>query len=321
MSSLFARSKGLVARLWHIDAPLTVTALSMLLALAAFGLGLWLDPRLVLGAPVWLKPAKFAASIAIYCLTLVWVFSQLPAHVRTRQVVGWTTAVAMLVEMVIIGGQAARGTTSHFNVSTPLNAVLWAIMGSAIVLQTLSTIAVAVALFRERFADRALGWALRLGMVMTIAGAFIGGVMTRPTEAQLAEMRSGHPALSGAHTVGADDGGPGLVVTGWSREHGDVRAAHFMGLHALQVLPLLALALRRSRAARDRHVRLVFTAAGSYTGLIGIVLWQALRGQSLIAPDAATAAALLAWLGVTLALAWRALARRALPNGAAIAAL
>jgi hypothetical protein len=321
MSSLFARSKGLVARLWHIDAPLTVTALSMLVALAAFGLGLWLDPRLVLGAPVWLKPAKFAASIAIYCLTLVWVFSQLPAHVRTRQVVGWTTAVAMLVEMVIIGGQAARGTTSHFNVSTPLNAVLWAIMGSAIVLQTLSTIAVAVALFRERFADRALGWALRLGMVMTIAGAFIGGVMTRPTEAQLAEMRSGHPAASGAHTVGADDGGPGLAVTGWSREHGDVRAAHFMGLHALQVLPLLALALRRSRAARDRQVPLVFTAAGSYAGLIGIVLWQALRGQSLIAPDAATAAALLAWLGVTLALAGRTLAHRALPNGTALTAL
>lgn len=321
MSSLFARSKGLVARLWRIDAPLTATALFMLVALAAFGLGLWLDPRLVLGAPVWLKPAKFAVSIAVYCLTLVWVFSQLPAHVRTRQVVSWTTAAAMLIEMGIIGAQAARGTTSHFNISTPLNAVLWAVMGSAIVAQTLSTVAVAVALFRERFADRALGWALRLGMVITIAGAFLGGVMTRPTEAQVAEMRAGRPAVSGAHTVGAADGGPGLAVTGWSREHGDVRAAHFMGLHALQVLPLLALALRRSRATRGQQLRLMFTAAGSYAVLAGIVLWQALRGQSLVAPDAATAAALLTWLGLTVALVVHTLARRPLPSGAAITAV
>lgn len=321
MSSLFARSESLPARLWGIDAPLTATALLMLFTLAASLLGLWLDPRLVLGAPVWLKPAKFAASIFIYCLTLVWVFGQLPAHVRTRRVVSWTTAAAMLVEMGIIGAQAARGTTSHFNISTPLNAALWMIMGSAIIVQTLSTVAVAVALFRERFADRALGWALRLGMLITIAGAFLGGVMTRPTQAQVAEMRAGHPAVSGAHTVGAADGGPGLPVTGWSREHGDVRAAHFMGLHALQVLPLLAVALRRSRASREQQVRLVFGAAASYVGLVGIVLWQAVRGQSLVAPDAVTTAALLTWLGLTVALAVRGFARRGLPSAAALTAL
>jgi hypothetical protein len=321
MSSLLARSKALLARLWRLDAPLTATAGFMLAALAAFGLGLGLDARLVLGAPVWLKPAKFAASISVYCLTLLWVFSLLPGHVRTRKLVGWTTAAVMLIEMGIIGTQAARGTTSHFNVSTPLDAALWMIMGSAIVTQTLSTIAVAVALFRERFADRALGWSLRLGMVITIAGAFIGGVMTRPTEAQVAEMRAGRPSVSGAHTVGAGDGGPGLAVTGWSREHGDVRIAHFVGLHALQALPLLALALRRSRAGRDQQVRLVFTAAGSYVALVGILLWQALRGQPLAAPDAATLAALLVWLGLTSAAAWRALAGRALPSGAAAAAV
>jgi hypothetical protein len=69
MSSVLARSKALLVRLWRIDAPLTATASFMLVALAAFGLGLGLDQRLVLGAPVWLKPAKFAASIAVYCVT------------------------------------------------------------------------------------------------------------------------------------------------------------------------------------------------------------------------------------------------------------
>jgi len=318
MPSFLARSKALVARSWRIDAPLTGTTLLMLGLLGAFGLGLALDPRTVLGAPVWLKPAKFAASIAIYCATLVWVFSHLAEHQRTRKVVGWATAAAMLIEMAIIGGQAARGTTSHFNVSTPLNTVLWAVMGSAIVAQTLTSVAVAVALFRERFADRALGWALRLGMVLTIAGAFLGGAMTQPSQAQLADMRAGHARVSGAHTVGGSDGGTGLAVTGWSREHGDLRIAHFLGLHALQALPLVAIALRRSRAAREQRVRLVFTAAGSYLGLVGILLAQALRGQSLFAPDAATLGMLLAWGTLTAASVWRSAGRRALPRAAAV---
>ena len=318
MPSLLARSKALVVRAWRVDAPLTGTALLMAGLLAAFALGLAFDPRTVLGAPVWLKPAKFAVSIAVYCATLVWVFSHLSEHARTRKVVSMATAAAMLIEMAIIGGQAARGTTSHFNVSTPLDTVLWAAMGSAIIAQTLTSIAVAVALFRQRFADRALGWALRLGMVLTIAGAFLGGAMTQPTRAQLAEMRAGHGVVSGAHTVGAADGGPGLAVTGWSRDHGDLRIAHFLGLHALQVLPLVAVALRRTRARRDQQARLVLTAAVSYASLVAMVLGQALRGQSLFAPDAATLGAIVAWAALTSAFAWRSLARRSLPSGAAV---
>jgi hypothetical protein len=314
MPTLIARSRTQLVRLWRIDAPLTATALVMLVLLGAFGLGLWLDPRTVLGAPVWLKPAKFAASIALYCLTLVWLFGFIPAHIRTRRVVSSVTTAAMLLELLIIGVQAARGTTSHFNVSTPLDAIAWIVMGLAIVVQTISSIAVAVALFRQRFEDGALGWALRLGMVITILGASLAGAMTQPTEGQLSEMKAGRVSVSGAHTVGAPDGSPGITATGWSREHGDLRVAHFLGLHALQVLPLLALALRRTRTSRAQRVQLVFALAGSYVGLVGIVFWQALRGQSLVAPDDTTLGVLLGWALLTGALIWRALAQRALPT-------
>jgi len=66
-------------RLWITDAPLTFTGLLMIGALAATLAGLWFDPRVITGMPAWLKPAKFAISIAIYAFTLVWVFTYLPA--------------------------------------------------------------------------------------------------------------------------------------------------------------------------------------------------------------------------------------------------
>jgi hypothetical protein len=320
MLSLISALEARLVRFWRNDAPLTATAGVMVVALVACAVGLVLDPRLVTGAPVWLKPAKFAVSIAAYCLTLAWLFGYIPAFVRTRRIVGWGSAAAMLLELGIISLQAARGTTSHFNVSSPLNAALFAIMGIGIVAQTLSTIAVAVALFRQRFAERSLGWAARLGMVITIAGALLGGVMTRPTDAQLVEMRAGQVTLSGAHTVGARDGAPGMPVTGWSREHGDLRVPHFLGLHALQVLPLLALGLRRTRTSSGQRVRLVFTLAASYAALVGVLFWQALNGHSSFAGDPSTLTPLLAWLGLTGLLTWRALAPSAQASQAAIAA-
>ena len=103
---------------------------------------------------------------ALYCLTLAWVFSYLPE---------WPRAAARSsdaapprrwwLEVVMIAGQAARGTTSHFNVATPFDAIVFVAMGAIIVAQTFLAVALAVALWRQRFADPALGWALRLGLV------------------------------------------------------------------------------------------------------------------------------------------------------------
>ena len=314
------RLRGQLARMWTASPPLTAVGLLMLAILVPSLLGLLFDPRLITGMPAWLKPAKFAASIAIYTLTLAWVFTQLPEWPRLRRLVGWVSAAVFVLEVAIIDTQAWRGTTSHFNVGTPLDRILFGIMGLAIVVQTLSSIAVAAALWRHRFTDPALGWALRLGMAMTIIGATAGGMMTRPTSAQLDEARAtGLMAVAGAHTVGAPDGGPGLPGTGWSTEHGDLRVAHFVGLHALQTLPVVALLLPRRRVDDRRRARAVLVAAGSYAALFAILLWQALRGQSVFAPDFTTAMVMAAWILVTLGAAGAVLvARRPTPFPAAI---
>ena len=269
-------------RLWRTEPVLTGTGLFLAGLALPFALGVVLDPRVITGAPAWLKPLKFAISTAIYSFTLAWVFGFLPDWTRTRRIVGRATAFVMLFEVAIIAGQAARGTTSHFNTGTPLDMALFAVMGLAITVQTVLSIAVAAALWRQRFEDPALGWALRLGMTLTIAGAFTGALMTRPTAAQLAEVRVTHQMpISGAHTVGAPDGGPGLPLTGWSTRHGDVRVPHFVGLHALQVLPLFVLIALRGR--RDRlRVALTLAAGAAYAGLFVVLLVQALRGLPVV---------------------------------------
>lgn len=173
-------------------------------------------------------------------------------------------------------------------------------MGSAILLQTLVSVAVAVALWRQRFAEPPLGWALRLGMVLTILGALTGPLMTRPTPDQLAHARAGgRMATIGAHSVGGVDGGPGVPVTGWSREHGDLRVPHFVGIHALQVLALVAIGLRRWRRPELVRIRAILIAGTSYALLFILLLWQALRGYSVTAPDRTTLAAVAVWAIVT----------------------
>ena len=287
-------------RLWQTSPELIATALLMLVVLAGATAGLALDPRLITGAPAWLKPTKFATSIAIYSVTLAWTFTFLPEWTRTRRIVGWSTAAAMVIEMTIIAGQAWRGTASHFNVATPLDLALFSVMGLTIVVQTFLSVAVAWALWKQQFGDASLGWALRLGMTMTIVGAFTGGLMTRPTAAQLDAARAGERmTVAGAHTVGAIDGGPGVPGTGWSREHGDLRVPHFLGLHALQALPAIALVLRRRRLDGEVRVRLVKVAAASYAALFAILLVQALRGVPLVAPDATTLGQLGVWVVLT----------------------
>jgi hypothetical protein len=143
-------------------------------------------------------------------------------------------------------------------------------------------------------------------MTLTIVGALTGPLMTRPTAAQLADARAGkRMTVAGAHSVGGSDGGPGLPVTGWSREHGDLRVPHFVGLHAVQALTLVAVGLRRWRRPEAVRVRALLAAAASYASVFFLLLWQALRGQSVVSPDASALASIVIWAVVTvLVLGW-----------------
>jgi hypothetical protein len=219
---------------------------------------------------------------------------------RRLRLAGTIFAAVAAFELALIALQAARGVPSHFNYATRLDAAVFTVMGTSISLLWLAELYLTVRAFRHRFATPVRTWAIRLGLVGALASGAAGFLMARPTPDQMSAIRAGRPTPAlGAHTVGAPDGGPGLPVTRWSQTGGDLRVSHFIGLHALQALPLLALFLERRRRTAARPM----AAAGVvWLGLFGVTLVQALRGQPLAAPDLMTwsllAAVLLLGAGV-----------------------
>ncbi len=264
---------------WTNSPPLTAVSGIMLAAFILSVAGYFLDPRIITGVPAWLKPAKFGISSAIFCGTIAWLFGFITIWPRFRSFLGWALATGLVVEVSIIDLQAARGTTSHFNITTPLDGTLFAIMGVTILILWLSSIGVLVLLMRQTFRNPAWALALRSAMLITVLGSALGGLMTRTTPRQTQERRLHQPVITnGAHTIGGPDGGPGLPVVGWSTQHGDLRVPHFLGLHAIQIVPLLAWFVSRRRNAWN----LTAIAAAGYFFLIAILAWQALEGQPLI---------------------------------------
>jgi hypothetical protein len=269
---------------------LILTAGSVLLTIVA-AVGIFTDPRILTGVPIWLKPFKFAVSFVVYGWTLAWMLAILPRRSRPAETAGIVILGVAIVELTIIVFQVIRGRTSHYNVATPLDAILWSAMGTSIMVLFLAHVVIAVAALRQRIPDRAAAWAIRLGLLISLLGMALGFLMT---------SQGGTPDAIGAHAVGVPDGGPGMPLTGWSTTGGDLRIGHFIGLHALQALPLLAYLIGRGgRLGTVARTRLVLIGGGAYTVLVLLLTWQALRAQPLLKPDATTLIAFAALAAVT----------------------
>ena len=283
---------------------LTLLGTGMLGLIAVCVAGLVLDARVITGAPAWLKPLKFSISIAVYAFTLVWMLTFVTGRLRGWLVGGlsFVIMVGFVVEMAIIVTQVVRGTMSHFNHTTAFDGYLFSAMGLAIVVIWLATLLAAVLLLVQRLPDPTLAWGLRLGIALSLAGMALGSLMTaRPDTTRFNAGTSHEIVAVGSHSVGTSMGGPGLPVVGWSTQGGDLRVPHFVGIHALQALPLVAWAIRRTRFGTPHQVALVWIAGFAYGGVTWLLTWQALRAQPLHQPDAATLTALATLAGIAAA--------------------
>jgi hypothetical protein len=288
---------ALVHQTWRTNRLLTIAGLVHLAVIPLILVAALLDPQTILGQPAWVKPLKFAISGAVYLFTFGFLLTYVQGWPRLKGFAANATGVALLVETALITMQVVRGRASHFNFATSFDAMVFNIMGSFIVLVAVLNLLLALALLIQRLPDPVMAWGLRLGVISAFAGMAVAFLMTQPTPTQRAQLASGQPAtVVGAHSVGVEDGGPGLPLVGWSTEGGDLRIPHFVGLHGMQVLPLVGWRLTQSTVRRRlpaRHrLALVWIAGAGYLGLTALLTWQALRGQPLIAPDLMTGSAL-----------------------------
>ena len=287
-----------------------VSAMAVLAVVSA--VGVLVDPRVLTGAPIWLKPFKFSVSFVLYGITLAWMLSLLPRRSRTAEWAGTVIVAMSLIEMVVIVGQVLRGTTSHYNGTTPLNAALFTAMGASIVVLFVAHFVIGIVVLRRR--DRGPGRRVRGRAGGSACPCW---ACWRRCRWCCPPRSRGSRGSAGAHSVGVPDGGPGLPLVGWSTTGGDLRIGHFVGLHALQALPILAILLSRflgTRLDERTRVRLLVVAGGAYGVLTMLLTWQALRGQPLLRPDALTLAAVAALVVATATAAGVVVARRRRPE-------
>lgn len=238
---------------------------ALLFAAAALcGILILFTSKQVLGINSFIKPCKFFISTGIYAWTMGWIAFYLDEEKKVT-LFNWVVIIVLAFETVYIFLQAALGQLSHFNTSSKFHAGMFTVMGVAISIMTLWTGYIAYLFFAKSFPEltAAYLWGIRLGLVLFVIFAFEGGLMGSRL----------------AHTVGAADGGEGLPLLNWSKRNGDLRVAHFVGMHALQLLPLFGFYISRS-------VEVTVGFAVLYFIVTTVFMIQALKGRPLFRPKA-----------------------------------
>ena len=210
----------------------------------------------------WYKPFKFAFSTFLFVWAMAWYCYYLPNF--NIKLFNWSVIILLGFEIFYIAFQASKGQLSHYNLSTPVYATLYSIMAIAATLVTLYTAYVGLLFFKYDFPKlpNYYVWAIRLGILIFVVFSFEGFAMGSRLN----------------HSVGALNDNSNWLILGWSKTVGDLRVSHFIGMHALQVLPFLSYFVLK-------NTKLTIGLSVVYGLLAVITLIQALKGRPLIKSD------------------------------------
>jgi len=211
------------------------------------------------GVNAWFKPFKFAVSIGLFSWTMAWYCHYLSDFNVAS--FNWTVIILFGFELVYIAFHASKGQLSHFNFDTPLYSILYSLMGLAAVIVTLYTAYIGFLFFTQTFPNLPSHyvWAIRLGILIFVVFSFEGALMS-------SQM---------SHSVGAINDNSNWWIIGWSKTVGDLRVSHFIGMHALQILPLLSFYV-------FKNTKTTILISILYGLLATSTLVQALKGKPII---------------------------------------
>lgn len=212
----------------------------------------------------WYKPFKFAFSTFLFAWAMAWYCYYLPNF--NIKLFNWSVVILLGFEIFYIAFQASKGQLSHYNLSTPVYSILYSLMALAATAVTLYTAYVGLLFFKYDFPDlpNHYLWAIRLGIIIFVVFSFEGFAMGSRLN----------------HSVGAINDNSNWFIIGWSKTVGDLRVSHFIGMHALQILPFLSYYLLK-------NTKLTVGLSIVYGLLALVTLIQALQGKPLISSNKA----------------------------------
>ena len=227
-----------------------------------------MDDRTLMGVNVWMKPLKFSISVAIYILTVGFLMTLYPFSKKKKNLINNIVCWTLLIELGLIMYQASGGVQSHYNISNPFDGLIFTAMG---ILIAINVIIMALFIFEtirlKLKTPKLLQWAILLGWVIVFFGSWVGGQM-------ISEM---------SHNIGVEDGGPGLPLVNWSTIAGDLRVAHFFGLHGLQIIPIFALLISNKSKTTTKNQIIIVTVFGlAYALFVGYTFYQAKQGLPFV---------------------------------------
>ncbi len=213
----------------------------------------------VFNVNAWYKPFKFAFSTFLFSWAMAWYCYYLPNF--NSNLFNWTVVILLGFEIFYIAFQASKGQLSHYNVSTPVYSTLYSLMAIAASAVTLYTAYVGFLFLKYDFPNLSNDylWAIRLGIILFVIFSFEGFAMGSRLN----------------HSVGAWNDNSNWFILGWSKTVGDLRVSHFIGMHALQLLPMLSFYVLK-------NTKLTIGIAFVYGLLALVTLIQALQGKPLI---------------------------------------
>ena len=253
---------------WLAAYPSLAYGVYLQLGLALFALGaIPFDKRKILGINPWIKPLKFDLSILIVFVTIAAILTGFERYAVARIWIAASISFSLSAENVLISLQSFRGVRSHMNKDTPLDARIWGTMGVLLGVFVLAAVSLlALAFLGHLKWPAAVTWGVRLGLLLFLAGSAEGQPMIN----------------NGGHTIGAPDGVPGLPFLNWSKAFGDLRVAHFFGVHSLQAFPLLGLLLSQTSLSQHFQVGGVVAGSAVYTTIVWLMYRQAMAGRPLL---------------------------------------
>lgn len=225
------------------------------------------NTKTILGINSMIKPLKFALSTWIYA----WTMAYLLFYVNNQNRVKWYSILAtivMLYENGVITIQAFRGKLSHFNQTELLGGILYAIMGIMIVWLTTATLILSLRFIFQKTDSISKPFALsiKIGLILFVIFSFMGGYMS----------------VINSHNVGGKIGESGITFLNWSTLFGDLRVAHFFGIHSLQIIPLLGFYVSSTIKNESKASLMIWVGSIIYLAFVCFTLMQAIHGTPFI---------------------------------------